>query len=722
MGRWRLAVAILATLGCAGLCTGCGSSGGTSGGDGGPPVRDGGDIATGPELGGGDAAGPRPDGEAPDTAADAGGGDAGAPACTDGTVGCLSETRPQTCIAGTWRPGNECPAGAFCRDGACATPADCTPGAVVGCDGLASLLVCVAAGDAVVSEPCPDQQQCVLGACTAVVCTPGIGECASSSTVRICLGDGSGYGDPVPCEAGTTCTAGRCLNLCEADIKQNTNVGCEYWSVDLDNDPTHNPALPNQPTPEMFPHSVVISNPNDSPVTVTFSLHVACADGSACAPGLNTCNGQPNTVCDGPADGVVDLAIADPLVPAHESREFKMPVLNVHGSVITRKAIRVLASRPVVAYQFNPFNSENASSNDGSLLLPRNALGQLYFAVSLPSRAAINDFFGNPLFPENNGFLTVVAMAAGTTVRVTPTIALIANPAGGVPQDGSTPATLAAGQTYEFVLDAYDVLNLEQLASGGIIPPGTYPEDLTGTRIEADQMVVVFSGHQVAGLQERDKLTMTDVWDSCCTEHLEEQLMPVETWGTRAHCVKSVPRGYEADRWVVVAGEDGVTLTTDPVIDRLNGVTLARAGDHVIVETQESFELTATGRIQVVQFLMSQGQTYPIGQGTGIGDPSMLIVPPSEQYRDEYGILTAAGYGMNWTTVIRPAGEPVQVDGIILPDASFEPLGSGAFEYAYHEVANGPHTFASAAPFGLMVYGYGTVTAYGYPGGMLLER
>lgn len=551
-------------------------------------------------------------------------------------------------------------------------------------------------------------------------CEPGAGVCASASSYRLCVADGSQYGPPFPCDEGTACVDGRCLPLCEADIKTLTNVGCEYWSVDLDNDPIHNPALPNQPTPEMFPHSVVISNPNTGPATVTFSLRVACPDGSPCAPGRATCGGAPGTVCETPAGAPYDLVIADAVVPAGGSREFELPVLNFAGSGIAPKAVRVVSSLPVVAYQFNPFDSENASSNDGSLLLPRNTVGRLYYAVSLPSRGEIRDWAGNPLFPPNNGFVTVVPTVNGTTVQVTPTATVIANPGAGVPQDGSTPETLVAGQTYEFRLNLYDVLNLEQKGELTIIRPGgPPPADLTGTRVEADQPVVVFSGHQVAGVQEADKLQLTDVWDSCCTEHLEEQLMPVETWGTAVDCVKSKPRGYEADRWVVVAGEDGVRLSTTPVVAGLHGVTLARAGDHVRVETRESFVVTGTGKIQVVQFLMSQGQTVPIGQGIGTGDPSMLVVPPRTQYRDEYVILTAGGYGANWTTVVRPAGVEVRLDGAPLYD--FEPLGDGTWELAYREVATGSHTFASERPFGLMVYGYGTVTAYGYPGGMRLD-
>ncbi len=635
--------------------------------------------------------------------------------CIDGVLGCLNDAMVSVCLGGTFQFSSTCGEGTYCSLGHCAKDATCTPGQSTDCDGPASQWKCNEAGTAFVSYKCMDGMMCVQGECKFLECAPKTGQCVTSSSYKTCLDDGSGYGPTMNCAIGKTCVGGKCMSLCEADIKQNTNVGCQYWSVDLDNDPTHHPLLPNQPTPEMFPHSVVISNPGDSDAVMTFSVIVGCANGTTCSPGVNICNGQKDTVCDVPYGEEYELNVGDNVVPAGQSREFKMPVLNMKGSMLAPKAVRVMASLPVVAYQFNPFNSENAASNDGSLLLPQNALGLEYFAVSLPSRGAAMGF------PENNGFVAITATAADTTVQVTPTVKVIANPAKGVPQDSTTPAFLTPGQTYSFLLQPYEVLNLEQLAEGGIIPPGTIPKDLTGTRVLADKPVAVFSGHQVAGVQEAMKQGMTDVWDSCCTEHLEEQLMPVETWGTEAFCVKSKPRGYEADRFVVVAGEAGVELTTDPPIDGLNGKVLANAGDTTRVETQESFVLKATGKIQVVQFLMSQGQTQSTGTEPGTGDPSMLILPPGSGYRKEYVIRTADGFGSNWLTIIRPLGVEVKLDGHAISDSAFEALGDGTWEYAYRQVETGNHALESEEPFGLMVYGYGTVTAYGYPGGMTLE-
>ena len=159
-----------------------------------------------------------------------------------------------------------------------------------------------------------------------------------------------------------------------------------------------------------------------------------------------------------------------------------------------------------------------------------------------------------------------------------------------------------------------------------------------------------------------------------------------------------------------------VTLHTEPKIPGLDGKTLAKAGDVVRVQTDEGFQLQATGKIEVVQFLMGQGQTEE-----KIGDPTMMLVPPHKQYRNDYFIQTAAGFTKNWLTVVRPAGVAVQLDGKAIPDGLFQAFGDDTWEFAYAPVQTGTHHLESAQAFGLMVYGYGGVTAYGYPGGMNLK-
>src|SRR5690606_23513003 len=52
-----------------------------------------------------------------------------------------------------------------------------------------------------------------------------------------CDATGSGYDlvDTCDPEAGEACRDGGCVNLCARAAERRSNVGCEYWAVDLDN-------------------------------------------------------------------------------------------------------------------------------------------------------------------------------------------------------------------------------------------------------------------------------------------------------------------------------------------------------------------------------------------------------------------------------------------------------------------------------------------------------
>ncbi len=635
---------------------------------------------------------------------------------TEGITSCFNAKVIKACVNGEWVYAETCPDGTECTNGKCGTPTNCTPGQSDGCDGANYVKLCSDTGKAWITKKCPGKQMCIAGACKDVVCTPEIGTCLDQQKVQVCKQDGSGFEEPVACKPGSFCFGGKCVSLCETNLKISNNVGCEYWAADLDScHDTFSAALnKDKLTPDFIPHSLIISNPGQFDAEVTINIAASC--GTALCEPVTTCGGK-NTECKNPS-GVYALKLSDFVVPAGKTKEFKMPVMNVDGSGIFRKAIQVKSTQPIVAFQFNPFDAEGAFSNDASLLLPMNTLGKTYYAVALSSRPNID--IGLKM-PSQSGYVTVIAASAGdTTVTVTPTDKVLAAPKYGVPQDGTTPASLDKGKPYTFKLKQFDVLNLEHLAEfnfKGI-------SDLTGTKIVADKPVAVFCGHEEAvigndGPSQNAPVDPNDpnAKDSCCAEHIEEQMIPLEAWGTEAMCAKTKSRGGEKDLWYVVAGEDNVQLTTTPKTD-LDGKTLGKAGDRLILQSDLSFMLKATGKVQVVQFIVSRGQTASF-----TGDPTMMVIPPKQQYREEYLIQTADGYGTNWVSVIRPKGMVVELDGAALADATFAAFGDNTWELGYFEVKKGTHIFKSkdGGGFGLMAYGYGNATAYGYPGGMNLK-
>lgn len=655
-GRWAVSMALAAGLAACSTPTSGGGGAGADASNGSV------DAQFGDGVGDGSTAG--------DGSGDASGEVASGP-CTAGDRGCHGAVAVKWCVEGAWELLEVCQGGKVCKEGACAVLADCKPGAIDGCYGYTSLNVCTEDGKGYKPVDCADGELCVLGECKVVECVPGTLECASQSQVRACKADGSGWEDAKDCKSGAYCLGGTCVSLCEQNNKVASNVGCDYWTVDLDNADDGLLGLSNNPM--HVPHSVVVSNPGIYDAELTFFV-------------------QPPW----------QITLPTNIVPAGGSVELKMPVMNVDGNELSQKGIYFKSSQPVVAYQFNPFNADKAYSNDGSLLLPQNALGKEHYAISLGSRPDIAiPIPGMEGLPSQNGYFTVVAPMPGET-----TVTVTLSGKGYVKQNPVTKLPINKGQTVSFKLKQYDVLSLEAYSAGLTVA------DLTGSHIVSTQAVAVFGGHEEAVLDYQGGPE-----DSCCAEHVEEQLLPVKAWGMKYILPKTKPRGTEPDIWVVMASLPGTTIKTTPSIPGLDGKTIQSPGQWIRVETPQSFLLEANGPVQIAQFIVSQQQT---DQWTG--DPTMIVHSPITQMRKDYFFMTPKGYSQNWAAVTRPKGETITLDGTPVPDTDFKPIGGGDWELAYVAVTPGQHRLESKDfAFGLSLHGYGNATAYGYPGGMNLQ-
>jgi len=129
------------------------------------------------------------------------------------------------------------------------------------------------------------------------------------------------------------------------------------------------------------------------------------------------------------------------------------------------------------------------------------------------------------------------------------------------------------------------------------------------------------------------------------------------------------------------------------------------------------------------------------------GDPSIIAVPPTEQFRDNYVFLTPDKYAFDFITVVAESGTRILLDGAELPDhCTSTELGDGGAEdggrqYRVHrcqlsfpEVTRSPvtvveegrqsdgvHSISADRPVGLVVYGFDRFVSYAYAGGLDLE-
>jgi hypothetical protein len=490
-----------------------------------------------------------------------------------------------------------------------------------------------------------------LGACAS--CVPDQRECQGAKAMR-CLDDGSGWEELETCDesAGYACRLGACVQLCAEASRQRSNVGCEYWPVDLDNanvDDTLNAAA------QQF--AVVISNAQPD---VTAQVIIEQDDSQ-------------------PGDDNEPYVIAETQIPPLSLRVFPLGPREVDGSApgkfnagthsaLTRAAYRVRSSFPVVAYQFNPLENVGVFSNDASLLKPREAVEPEgegmqtgYVVVGWPQTIAHTDDprtnFTSTKRVDLRAFLTVVGTRPNTTVRIRSSTHFVGAP--GIPET-------EAGGELEVTLDPFDVLNLETEG---------FNEDFTGTVIESDRAVIAYSGSEASDAPYFSTLGQR----FCCADHLEEQLDHVRTAGNRFILSPSpsrtdaliaagaaVGRAEQAEYFRVVATTDaGARLSTS--IPEKADILLPERGAFYDIASQESFTLTSDHPVSVMSISPSQ-EAAGVPRDLPGGDPSSLIIPPVEQFRSTYVFLTPSAYAFDFVRIAAPASALIAFDGRRLED------------------------------------------------------
>jgi len=595
--------------------------------------------------------------------------------CVDGQRGCRDEKQVVKCTLGTWELVTICPEGFFCSGGDCIEPEQCTPGDINGCSSMTAVAKCNEAGTGYVPYPCPGGTSCLnnSGVCSEAVCYPGQANCVDATYIQQCKEDGSGWAEAEACNKGLTCVGGKCISQCLSDPKwSNSYIGCEYWSVDLDQ--YHDPYSPTKP--DEAKHGIVIGNPGTAPAIVTFTFPAGVA-----------------------------FIIPEVTIEAGEAKAIPFPRIDIDGSGIFEKAVKINSNRPIVVYQYNPLDFQGAYSDDSSLLIPAEMLGKEYFAMTLGT----SPLEAMPIMPaaSQHGYFTVIAVEEGET-KVSVKVTAIADHPMAMPGN----EFMNPGSYYDFTLQQFQVLSIQ--ADGSKMTTKT---DLTGSHVIADKKVAMFSGHEeavvkVPGCGEGEQSS------GCCAEHLEEQMFPVDTWASEYLCVKAPSRGDpDKDLWRVLASQAGTQITTTPPIEGLDGKTLDQKGSWIEAYSDQSFVLTATAPVQVAQYLASRDCTQ---QSTG--DPSLIMMVATSQYRHDYVFLVPKDYTKDYVSIVRKAGAVVTLDEVEVPDSSFKPVGNTEYEYAWVLVEDGPHHIDSDQPIGVFQYGYHNAASYGHPAGLNLIK
>jgi hypothetical protein len=325
----------------------------------------------------------------------------------------------------------------------------------------------------------------------------------------------------------------------------------------------------------------------------------------------------------------------------------------------------VTSNVPIIAYQFNPLENVEVFSNDASLLIPTNSLDGQYRVLGWPQNFSnvANPDGGRSL--ELRAYMTIVGVRERTTVTITPTADVIPG--------GPLRERLSARTPFRVVLGPFDVLNLET---------GSFLADFTGSTIDADQAVAVFTGTECSDVPFWT--TVSERRGNC--DHLEQQLVPVSTTGNRyvasrfprrtppvAAAGASVAQVTEPE-WFRVLNVSTAPVRVDTTLPRdpamPDGPTVSfdlAVGAHRDLMSTHDFTLRGSGRITLAQLMAGQTTTgipFPLPGG----DPSLLIVPSVEQWRADYVFLTPDKYAFDFVQIVaRPSArvflDETPVDG-----------------------------------------------------------
>jgi hypothetical protein len=383
------------------------------------------------------------------------------------------------------------------------------------------------------------------------------------------------------------------------------------------------------------------------------------------------------------------------------------------GTARTNNGFRIRSTAPIVVYQFNTFT--NDFSNDASLLLPTSGLGTVHRVIGYST--------ANPIAPIP--IAGIPDRSSVAIIGVTDNTSLTIRPGTTTASDMQSIPEGSVGEEINLFIDQWEVINI---ASTGI------PGDMTGTIVESSSPVVVFSTGEraIAPSYEGDDFPLPPGWDPlrsdlCCTDHIEEQVFPASSLGSKFVVAHSPERSdgvwIEPDilRFMAVAEPSTVTTTMPPPFDNF----VLQPGEMFEAWTQEDIIVESTTPIMLAQILVSQ--TYTVAF---IGDPSLTYFPPIDQFRERYVFLTPPTWTLNYFVIVTPYGPGggdgesmgnFMLDGGALPaecvERSVGMLNNLDYWAITCPVQEGAHLLEGDTHFGLTVYGYGPAGSYAYAGG-----
>ncbi|HVZ38660.1 MAG TPA: T9SS type A sorting domain-containing protein [Candidatus Kapabacteria bacterium] len=392
---------------------------------------------------------------------------------------------------------------------------------------------------------------------------------------------------------------------------------------------------------------------------------------------------------------VVPLPVANTEVEVQVNTVFgdfvELDDVNSLSGEVTPKSIHVVADDEVSLYGANI----RSKSADAFLGLPIDVLTGHYIVLAYPNGYSGNFFNGQGSYDMPSEFC-VIATEDSTNLVITPPPGITLN---GRPAAPFNVTLLNRGEVFFGQADIYP----------------DHEQDVSGVQVVADKPVAVFGGNKRTSIPTRV---------GNYRDHLCEQLPPLDAWGNGALLTphyRVTPSSTDTAVARIIAAFPG----TDVKVTDASGTTSYTIGPGISVEVPllGPMSVAATQPIMVAQY---EHSVNVMGLGADIGDPFMMLVPPPEQFDTAYSfqsIIHSEFVNPHYINVVIP---PQGVGSLKLDGAAvnntFNPIPGSRYVYAQIKVFAGSHHISSDSAFGLLVYGFGSATSYGYPGGMLFRK
>ena len=273
---------------------------------------------------------------------------------------------------------------------------------------------------------------------------------------------------------------------------------------------------------------------------------------------------------------------------------------------------------------------------------------------------------------------------------------------------GSSQLTLVATQDNTIVdisksdLDLCDYDEQIQLNKGDVYQHMSCGGDVSGTILTSSAPISVFGGHSCANIPTASV--------SYC-DHIVEQLPSTSSWGSSFITVPLANR-TRGDTFRILANMDNTEVSIGDASVELN------RGEFHEMELEQATVIKSTQPVLVAQY--SNGTAYD-----GVtSDPFMMIIPPYEQFLDNYTFATPTeGFRFNFSNIVvkTSQADKLRFDGAPIAEDSFVEIPNSEFSFVQLSVTPGSHTLNGTVA-GVFSYGFDDDDSYGYPGGLSLSE